>query len=57
MSNSKLITISQCRNLRMTMAELTRGCMLTEDEYRQFCIVINKVLNRLEEEERQNGII
>ena len=53
----KLITVSQCRNLRMTIAELTRGCMLTEDEYRQFCIVINKVLNLLEEEERQNGII
>lgn len=55
--NEKLITISQCRDLRMTMAELTRGCMLTEDEYRQFCIVINKVLNRLEEEEDQDGII
>lgn len=55
--NEKLITISQCRDLRMAMTELTRGCMLTEDEYRQFCIVINKVLNRLEEEERQNGII
>ena len=54
---NKLITISQCRNLRMTMAELTRGCKLMEDEYRQFFIVINKVLNRLEEEERQNGII
>ena len=57
MNNSKLITISQCRDLRMAMTELTRGCMLTEDKYRQFCIVINKVLNRLEEEERQNGII
>lgn len=57
MSNKKLITISQCRDLRMMMTELTRGCILTEDEYRQFCIVINKVLNRLEEEERQNGII
>ena len=57
MSNQKLITISQCRDLRMMIMELTRGCMLTEDEYRQFCIVINKVLNRLEEEEGQNGII
>ena len=57
MNNSKLITISQCRDLRMMMTELTHGCILTEDEYRKSCIVINKVLNRLEEEERQNGII
>lgn len=57
MSNSKLITISQCRDLRMTMTELTHGCILTEDEYRQFCVVINKVLNRLEKEEKQNGTI
>ena len=47
----KLITMSQCRDLRMMMTELTRGCMLTEDEYRVFCIVINKVLNRMEEYE------
>lgn len=57
MSDRKMITMKQCRDLRMMMTELTRGCMLTEDEYRQLCIVINKVLNRLEEEERQNGII
>lgn len=55
MSNSKLITISQCRNLRMTMAELTRGCMLTEDEYREFCVLINKVLNRMEAEENERS--
>ena len=57
MSNQKLITMSQCRDLRMMMTELTHGCILTEDEYRKFCDLINKVLNRLEEEERQNGII
>lgn len=56
MSNSKPITMSQCRDLRMMMTELTRGCMLTEDEYREFCIVINKVLNRMDKEER-NGTI
>lgn len=55
MSSPKLITMSQCRDLRMMMTELTRGCMLTEDEYREFCIVINKVLNRMEAEE--NGRI
>lgn len=53
----KMINISQRGALRMMINELTKGCMLTEDEYRQFCIVINKVLNRLEEEEGQNGII
>lgn len=53
----RMITISQCRNLRMMINDLTRGCMLTEDEYRQFCIVINKVLERMEKEERKNGII
>ena len=51
--NEKLITISQCRDLRMAMTELTRGCMLTEDEYRKFCIVINKVLERMEKEENE----
>ena len=55
MSNPKLITMAQCRDLRMMMTELTRGCMLTEDEYCEFCIVINKVLNRMEAEE--NGRI
>lgn len=52
MSNPKLITMSQCRDLRMMMTELTRGCMLTEDEYREFCILINKVLNRMDKEAR-----
>ena len=51
----KMITMSQCRDLRMMMTELTRGCMLTEDEYREFCIVINKVLNRMEGEENGRG--
>lgn len=51
----EMITISQCRDLRMMMTELTRVCMLTEDEYRQFCIVINKVLNRMEAEENERS--
>lgn len=55
MSNSKPITMSQCRDLRMMMTELTRRCMLTEDEYREFCIVINKVLNRMEAEEDERS--
>ena len=56
MRNAKLITMSQCRDLRMMMTELTRGCMLTDDEYREFCIVINKVLNRMEEEENEHKV-
>lgn len=51
-----MISISQCRNLRMMMTELTRGCMLAEDEYCDFCIVINKVLNRMEEEENEHKV-
>ena len=51
MGDRDMITMKQCRDLRMMMTELTRGCMLTEDEYREFCIVINKVLNRMEAEE------
>lgn len=51
MSNSKPITMSQCRNLRMMINQLTQGRMFAEDEYREFCIVINKVLNRLDKEE------
>lgn len=57
MSNKKLITISQCRDLRMMIMELTRGCMITQDEYRQLCVVINKILSRMEKEEDQDGII
>ena len=53
--NEKLITISQCRDLRMAMTELTRGCMITQDEYRQLCIVINKILSRMEKEENERS--
>ena len=56
MSNREMITMKQCRDLRMMMTELTRGCMLNEDEYREFCIVINKVLNRMEEEENEHKV-
>ena len=52
-----MITMKQCRDLRMMIMELTRGCMLTEDEYRQFCIVINKALERMEKEGKRDGII
>ena len=57
MGDRKMITMKQYRDLRMMIMELTRGCMITQDEYRQLCVVINKILSRLEEEERQNGII
>ena len=52
MGDREMITPTQCRDLRMMIMELTRGCMLTEDEYREFCIVINKVLNRMDKEAR-----
>lgn len=53
----KLITMMQCRDLRMMVDQLTTGCILTEDEYRQFFEVINKVLDRIEKEERRDGTI
>ena len=51
----EMITISQFHDLRRMITELTRRCMLTEDEYREFCIVINKVLNRMEEDENERS--
>ena len=57
MSDREMITIRQCRDLRMMIMELTRGCMITQDEYRQLCVVINKILSRMEKEEKQDGII
>ena len=50
----EMITISQCRDLRMMIKELTHGCILTADEYRLFCLVIDKVLERLEDEENES---
>lgn len=55
MSSPKLITMSQCRDLRMMIMELTRGCMITQDEYRQLCVVINKILGRMEKEENERS--
>lgn len=57
MSDREMITPTQCRDLRMMIMELTRGCMITQDEYRQLCGVINKILNRMEKEEDQDGTI
>lgn len=57
MSDREMITMKQCRDLRMMIMELTQGCMITQDEYRQLCVVINKVLNRMEKEGKQDGII
>lgn len=51
MGNSNLITVSQCRELRVMINQLTQVCLMTEDEYREFCILIYKVLSRIEEEE------
>lgn len=53
----KLITVSQCRDLRMMIMELMRGYMIIQDEYRQLCVVINKILSRMEKEGKQNGTI
>lgn len=57
MGDREMITPTQCGDLRLVILKLTCGRKITQDEYRQLCIVINKVLNRLEEEEGQNGII
>lgn len=57
MNNPKLITTLQCRDLRAVMDQLTTGCILTEEEYRQFFEVINKVFDRIEKEEKQYGTI
>lgn len=53
MGNSNLITVSQCRELRVMINQLTQVCLMTEDEYREFCILIYKVLSRIEEEENE----
>ena len=55
MDNEKMITMKQCRDLRMMIMELTRGCMITQDEYRQLCVVINKILSRMEKEENERS--
>ena len=57
MGDRDMITMKQCRDLRMMIMELTRGCMITQDEYRQLCVVINKILSRMEKEEDQDGTI
>ena len=57
MGDREMINMKQCRDLRMMIMELTRGCMIKQDEYRQLCIVINKILSRMEKEEKQNGAI
>lgn len=57
MSDREMITPTQCGDLRMMIMELTRGCMITQDEYRQLCVVINKILSRMEKEEDQDGTI
>ena len=57
MGDREMITMKQCRDLRMMIMELTQGCMITQDEYRQLCVVINKILSRMEKEEDQDGTI
>ena len=57
MGDRDMITMKQCRDLRMMIMELTRGCMITQDEYRQLCVVINKILGGMEKEEDQDGTI
>lgn len=53
MGDRDMITMAQCLDLRMMIMELTRGCMITQDEYRQLCVVINKILGRMEKEENE----
>ena len=43
------ITISQCRDLRKIMTELTSQPILTNTEYMRFMLLVNEVLSRLEE--------
>ena len=57
MGDREMITPTQCGDLRLVILKLTCGRKITQDEYRQFCIVINKVLERMEKEEDQDGII
>lgn len=55
MGDREMITTKQCRDLRMMIMELTRGCMITQDEYRQLCIAINKILSWMEKEENERS--
>lgn len=55
MGDRDMIAMKQCRDLRMMIMELTRGCMITQDEYRQLCVVINKILGRMEKEENERS--
>ena len=55
MGDRDMITMKQCRDLRMMIMELTQGCMIAQDEYRQLCIVINKILSRMEKEENERS--
>lgn len=55
MGDRDMITMRQCRDLRMMIMELTRGCMITQGEYRQLCVVINKILSRMEKEENERS--
>ena len=53
MGDRDMKTMKQRRDLRMMIMELTRGCMITQDESRQLCVVINKILSRMEKEENE----
>ena len=55
MGDREMITMKQCRDLRMMIMELTRGCMITHGEYRQLCFVMNKILSRMEKEENERS--
>ena len=55
MGDREMITMRQCRDLQMMIMELTRGCMITQGEYRQLCVVINKILSRMEKEENERS--
>lgn len=57
MGEREMITPTQCGDLRLVILNLTCGRKITQDEYRQLCIVINKILSRMEKEGDQDGTI
>lgn len=55
MSDREMITPTQCGDLRLVILKLTCGRKITQDEYRQLCVAINKILSRMEKEENERS--
>lgn len=45
-----MISIKECRDLRMYIQEFTNGCILTKREYLDIMVVLYRVINRLDKE-------